>query len=109
MNFVDDLNLVEKMRTADGHPWDGVEHAGSRFRKDVAAGSAQWTEDGTHLWFVCPCGCGELHCVPVQRNGNTYGWGFGGTPELPTLSPSIQITTGCRWHGYLEKGFWKKA
>ncbi len=96
------------MLTSDGQPWTGEDpnHL-DRYRKDVPPGTAQWTEDGKYLWFTCPCGCGRLHCIPAKRNGNTYGWDFAGTAEVPTLTPSIQITTGCRWHGFLTNGQWK--
>lgn len=110
MNFVSDLNMMDKMRTSEDKPWDGLDpNHQSRFRKDVPAGSVLWSECGTHLWYTCPCGCGELHCVPVKRNGNSYGWDFTGSLYEPTLAPSIQITTGCRWHGFLQKGVWIKA
>lgn len=80
----------------------------------VPAGSVQLippseTSPGVHhLCFVCPCGCGELHIIAMKKGGG-YGWEWDGNEQDPTLTPSIQATTGCRWHGYLKKGKWEKA
>lgn len=43
-------------------------------------------EDGS-LWFDCP-GCGLGHCLPVG-NGPGVRWGWNGSMDKPTFTPSI--------------------
>lgn len=43
---------------------------------------------GFHWW--CP-GCDTAHGVPVQ---GPNAWGFEGTPDNPTLSPSVLVNGG---------------
>lgn len=75
--------------------------------KELSPGSAHWIT-GTdnkisHLYFVCPCGCGDVFGIPVVLKEG-YGWKWDGDERLPTLTPSIQRMVGCRWHGHLAKG-----
>jgi hypothetical protein len=42
--------------------------------------------------FYCP-GCKGFHTIYV--NGGTYTWGWNGSKEKPTFTPSILIRTGC--------------
>lgn len=81
------------------------------YRKDLASGDAVWIanyqDSNKHaaLEFICPCGCGSVHCVSVCE-GTKEGkhWLWNGDAEKPTLTPSIQCLTSCRWHGYLTDG-----
>jgi len=75
------------------------------YRKDIAPGSVAWSADHAGLHVVCPCGCGSLHYLPVardQRDGHNWIWD--GNSTSPTFKPSIQMTSPCRWHGFLENG-----
>lgn len=48
--------------------------------------------------FRCPCGCDIIAGV------NFPNWSWNESREKPTVTPSIQILNGCRWHGYLTDG-----
>jgi len=50
---------------------------------------AQLASDGTLLWY-CP-GCEEMHGVPVRGD---HAWGWNGSLESPTLTPSVLINVG---------------
>lgn len=43
---------------------------------------------------------------PVQRSPS---WRWDGDIERPTLTPSINCTGGCGWHGYLTAGVFKEC
>ncbi len=46
------------------------------------------------LAFFCP-GCGHVHRVPVHEGNDTDGtWGWNGSMDRPTLSPSIRVFKG---------------
>lgn len=93
-----------------------VDRLGSLPRDQRRAGLAKWgahPEDaagGASLMFGCPCGCGELGLVAVSTAGQQQladgrpCWAWNGSRERPTLRPSIQLTVGCRWHGWLTDG-----
>lgn len=56
------------------------------------------------LWYECP-GCGGLHIIPVS---GPKAWGFNGSAESPTLTPSI-LSRGGRegkrvCHHFLKDG-----
>ena len=78
--------------------------------KDLAPGTAWWMRHFqdpanriTHLYFVCPCGCGDVFGIPVTQKGSGV-WNWDGDEALPTLTPSILRKVGCKWHGHLTKG-----
>jgi hypothetical protein len=79
-------------------------------RRDLAPGSACWVgnqsgDSHAALNFSCPCGCGVVHGVPVCRDVKVDGaWFWDGNVEKPTLTPSIQSLSACRWHGFLTSG-----
>lgn len=75
--------------------------------------------DGTFKWCVFPCqnrlseiirddDKDFLECrVPIfpQVNGCGASWRVtGGTPEAPTLSPSINCGHDACWHGFIVDG-----
>lgn len=91
----------------------------------VAAGGAGITNsltgepvprrDGIGVNLNCPCGCKDTLFVPfknpmcggegIYRNGEHDTWQrTGDTFETLTLTPSIQRTLGCKWHGYITNG-----
>ncbi len=55
--------------------------------------------------YICPCGCGKANMVTIysdgRLNGEGRGWFWNGDRDRPTLSPSLQQHTACRWHGHL--------
>ena len=69
--------------------------------------------------FVCPCGCGAHGALAFDNRPADYlakhpdaarpAWHWDRNREKPTLSPSIQRTTGCRWHGYLRAGLFEEC
>ena len=66
--------------------------------------AGEYGKDGDGLWYIMPpgmvTGCGVLskHKVTEHEDGTI------------TVSPSILITnhTG-QWHGFLERGVWRKC
>lgn len=62
------------------------------------------------LVYGCPCGCGVKRSLPVREGQKeVYCWKWNGDEALPTLQPSIKITDGCKWHGWLREGRWERA
>lgn len=97
INFVDSI-------------WGGVtyEHEPPElYNKTLPPGSAKFLVDSSgvecHLMFTCPCGCGKMGGLTIDRPG-THGWVWNGDRVNPTFTPSILQTNGCRWHGYLTNG-----
>ena len=79
-----------------------------------------FTEDGSGnicgLIAVCPCGCAqeagvrfECSSYPEDKYPGVPKWKWDGSLDKPTLTPSIQKTIGCRWHGYLTNGVFVKC
>jgi hypothetical protein len=75
----------------------------------VCPGDAKWFANGSvqtaGLNFVCPCGCGQVAGVSVEPGR----WQWDGNRERPTITPSIQIMDGCRWHGFLTNGVFQRC
>ena len=96
-------------RTGVYNPVDGY-----AYRRDLDTGTACWLDyERTLLQYVCPCGCHATNTIPVGAK-DTDGWGgklwlWDGRRFEPTLTPSIQQYSACRWHGYLTAGVWKTA
>jgi len=94
---------------------DKEELIGDRyFRKDLAPGAAEWTMNAAGqqvagLMFVCPCGCGVVGHLTIRPCNERPSWEWDGNQEKPTLSPSIQKTTDCRWHGFLRAGVFEEC
>ena len=91
----------------------GRDPNGRMYRKDLAPGSAHWLSNvagDPHacLDFVCPCGCGLVHAIPVSQGIKAdHAWLWDGNIEKPTLTASILCTGPCGWHGYLTGGVFK--
>ncbi len=72
---------------------------------DLKAG--EWTlrgveikgERGRYIWWHCPA-CSEPHGVPIAPLKNGWEW----DEEAESLTPSIQVSGGCNWHGYITNG-----
>lgn len=80
----------------------------------LPAGQFLWLDDRDKghrtIVYGCPCGCGTTHGLPVAAGGQRPGrWGWDGNEDRPTVTPSIQIVGGCRWHGWLRGGQWVTA
>ncbi|MEZ0188662.1 DUF6527 family protein [Ralstonia solanacearum] len=63
--------------------------------------------EGGQYWLAalrCPCGCGDVIQLPMI-DGQRPRWALmhKGT-RLPSLSPSVDRTAGCRSHFWLEQG-----
>lgn len=60
-----------------------------------------------YMLLACP-GCGRVSGMtvgdPKPDNGNGATWRLTGPPESPTLSPSVNCTGCCGWHGWLKSG-----
>lgn len=89
---------------------------GSFDRKDLPPGTARFLKDQDEkpdqaLMFVCPCGCGNVSSIRITTGPkDTQGeWQWNGNTEKPTLTPSIQKLTDCRWHGYLTDGIFRSC
>ena len=88
---------------------------GVLFREDtdppLLPGEFEYTgmdgKDGIYgMAFVCPCGCGAVGVLSFEAYDNHPKWNWDGNEESPTLTPSVQRTGDCRWHGYLTNGEW---
>jgi hypothetical protein len=58
--------------------------------------------------FICP-GCNEEHQVWVngsRREGNSASWGFNGSMDKPTFTPSILIRSGHYAPGHNTSTCW---
>jgi hypothetical protein len=79
-------------------------------RKDLPAGAVSWSVDLDGriaiLNFVCPCGCGVVGSLPVRAGFGQADkhWTWDGRRDKPTLTPSIERTSPCKWRGYLTSG-----
>lgn len=112
ITFDPKVNKHEGMTYKDGRP----------YRTDVAPGAAWYgkglrgkkdseeneTVENAVLHFACPCGCGACGGLPLTH-WQSNGWAWDGNKELPTCTPSVQMLTPCRWHGYLTKGVWRSV
>lgn len=61
------------------------------------------------LRFSCPCGCGAVAALPIDKTFDQRAWSWNGNKDLPSTQPSIQMLTPCRWHGYLTDGVFKSV
>lgn len=96
INFVEQLMSIEEFCGTD-----------QPIRRDVPAGSARFDVEFAMLEFTCPCGCGFIHCVPYSRVQQEKTWLWNGDFKKPSLVPSIQVATPCKWHGHLMDGVWQ--
>lgn len=92
---------------------EGWQGGTTAFRKDLPPGSVEFTRraDGAVncIRITCPCGCGSVGTLPLWKDGAKDRWTWDGDLMNPTLTPSIQMLTPCRWHGYLIKGDFQKC
>lgn len=61
--------------------------------------------------FVCPCGCGEQGHVSFDNapKQDHPRWHWNENEHRPTLTPSLNKTDGCGWHGYLTDGIFQSV
>lgn len=97
------MKLDDSEQTEDGRLW----------RHDLAPGSWTFGYDMDNkiaaIDFVCPCGCGSVGVLPIRDGFGGPRWTWDGNNETPTLTPSVQKTSGCKWHGHLVAGEWRPA
>lgn len=62
--------------------------------------------------FVCPCGTHAdgygVRAVPLEPCSEPH-WDWDGNRDEPSLTPSLQDVSSCRWHGYLTKGVFRRC
>jgi len=67
-------------------------------------------DSGMYIQFVCPCGnCKGHDTLPISAdekvaNSSSHCWHWNGDMDKPTLKPSLQRTSECKWHGFLTGG-----
>ena len=54
--------------------------------------------------FLCPCGCQEKIVLPVNRQTTPRWHLFIDSKGIPSLSPSIWRSKGCKSHFFLRGG-----
>lgn len=63
--------------------------------------------DEGHFWLAalkCPCGCGDTIQLPMMA-GQRPRWTLAAKrARLPSLSPSVDRTVGCRSHFWMRQG-----
>jgi len=90
---------------------DQVINFDSPYRKDLFAGSSEWSKNQHGEWsvldFVCPCGCGKTCTINVTDDPNktNFAWEWDGNLEKPTLKQMIKGLSECGWQGYLTEGY----
>jgi hypothetical protein len=52
----------------------------------------------------CPCGCGDLIQLPLTQDARPRWRAQVDKVTSPSLSPSVNRTTGCRSHFFLREG-----
>lgn len=63
-------------------------------------------EEGLPPWsasFLCPCGCGDEICIPLDLVGEGPMWRLESEAPLQ-INPSLQRTYGCRSHFFVHGG-----
>ena len=81
-------------------------------KRPVAPGEYNLVEKGPGLgysgmWFSCPCGCMDVGFIAFgkgDREAGVHAWEWDGNEVKPTLRPSLQKSSDCRWHGWLMEG-----
>lgn len=77
-------------------------------RKEGALGDWWVNTEKGEVWIMMPYDfdgevCGAVVCWPYgYALGNGSQWRFSGTPENPTLQPSLNWEN--TWHGYFKNG-----
>lgn len=54
--------------------------------------------------LLCPCGCGEVINLSLLADDSPSWKISAGRDGLPSLSPSVWRTQGCRSHFFLQEG-----
>lgn len=63
------------------------------------------------LRYICPRTgryCGEVY-IGLTKPQASPSWQWDGNTDEPTLSPSINCSGGCGWHGHLRKGVFEEC
>jgi hypothetical protein len=96
------------VRTANDEPPEADAAPGTFCWRSHAA--TDYSPASRYLLYVCPKGSG--YCgVPVSpgKLPNGASWQHNGNDEKPTLTPSVNCTGGCGWHGFITNGEMKGA
>lgn len=73
---------------------------------------SEYEGDGQVIEYICPCGCGKANMVTLYLDNcrsEQHGWKWNGDRDRPTLSPSLQQYTACRWHGHIRNGVFEEC
>ena len=77
---------------------------------DIAVNGTQGYPEATaHILFVCPNRkrCAVLlgpRQVPRPAEDKLNIWAWDGNLDRPTITPSIDCSKGCGWHGFITEG-----
>lgn len=94
----------------------GISATDEQYRgSDLPDGDSQFfvesdpdTKVPDRVLFQCPCGCREpywLWCLPKHPDRPSWPtWDLTLSGDLPTLSPSVNNTAGCKSHFFIENG-----
>ncbi len=72
--------------------------------------------EGRPKWLVFPCQrpgqpgeqC-QIALRPSQHNAVGASWAWDGNRDAPTITPSIDCSRVCGWHGWLTAGQFRTA
>jgi uncharacterized protein DUF6527 len=101
------MNETHPLRRMSDPHCDGVgDTPGAMCLVDVTDGAVT----GKYLLFTCPRAsttdrviCG-VPIKPLAHPPFNTGWVFDGNEAAPTLTPSVNCTGGCKWHGFVRAG-----
>jgi hypothetical protein len=89
---------------------------GQHFLSNQAPGTISWSnwynsDEVAGCFYVCPCGCRVVGFLSVRSamRQESPSWEWNGDKDKPTMKPSIQKTSPCKWHGYLTDGVFKSC
>jgi len=84
--------------TVSATPPSGAPIHANMFFEVVHRGKSRW------VIFVCPCGCGSVITLSLQRS-HAPRWVLEKTANnRPSLLPSVWRTTGCQSHFWVHDG-----
>ena len=80
-------------------PYTGFE---SEFKLDPSTLYIHQVQGGYIIFFICPCGCGEVSRLYHGVIGPPHEWDL--DRETITISPSINNPKGCKAHYFIRNG-----
>jgi Family of unknown function (DUF6527) len=80
------------------HVEDPVERPKNKYLYVIGTELEPWQVE-----FLCPCGCSDKIVLPVN-NETSPRWNIEIKEGIPTLSPSVFRSKGCRSHFFMRRG-----